>query len=189
MEKNTIYQINKNEQQAYSSVSRAFITEDSKKNIPYIPLIKLRTMNDLKTALNYALNSIQHLNFVLREMVFEEVRMKHFPDHPSRQTCLYVTNKEELAYWYRRLVRKEKRIIVFELTGRIHQASEWHTFVGDLKSVEQYRQLANWYWNGTPAKTVWGEYWSNKGQLDRQEWIFEGTAYVVDFKNNLDEID
>ncbi|WP_039790775.1 hypothetical protein, partial [Paenibacillus riograndensis] len=82
--------------------------------------------------------------------------------------------------------RKEKRIIVFELTGRIHQASEWHTFVGDLKSVEQYRQLANWYWNGTPAKTVWGEYWSNKGQLDRQEWIFEGTAYVVDFKNNLD---
>ncbi len=39
---------------------------------------------------------------LIRELIFEEVRIKAFPQHPSRQRCIWLLpeNCDALAYWW-----------------------------------------------------------------------------------------
>lgn len=121
---------------------------------------------------------------VARETVFENVRKEHFPDYPSRLTCLYVNDYENLKYyWDNHKFGKEQNrdILKLKLTGKIHKA---YSASLDLKtfSYNQFRQLAFEYWEGKPAETVI-ELLKGTHNIKAEkltEHIFEGKVEVIE---------
>ena len=105
---------------------------------------------------------------LVRELVFEDVRRQHFPEHPSRQRCIWVVppTAESITYWQNRS-QGQKRWFRVRLTGKIHAASDaW--LKGDTISLNQLREIAWKYWSGLPGDKV-----------DQDELLFEGIVEVI----------
>lgn len=92
---------------------------------------------------------------MLREVVFEQIRIASFPKAPSRTSCLWVCRTlEEAQYWLSRIPHSgDKKIYELELKdGSIHEASEGHLSEAS-ENIHELEVRARRYWNGAPAPT------------------------------------
>lgn len=111
----------------------------------------------------------------VRECIFESVRVKHFPDLPSRKKCIWLIspeNKDSAIKYWAPLVNSTGApctVIEMECTGKIFIADSLllpHMFGHFQKQKEQ----AFKYWSGENAPQSF---------LAAQEILFVGTATVV----------
>lgn len=87
---------------------------------------------------------------MLRELAFESVRGKHFSYLPSRTTCIWACDSEDLArYWLDRVPHiGKKRILEIELlNGSHHKAYEEH-LTNKLENIVELERRAQKYWSG-----------------------------------------
>ncbi len=107
---------------------------------------------------------------LIRELIFEEVRIHNFPEKFSRYKGVQVIPpaKESLSFWLPKLKTPHAKIYRVELTGKTHR--------GDLELLgtnsiptESVRMNAFQYWLGTEGS-----------EAASDETIFQGLAKVVE---------
>lgn len=132
------------------------------------PLIENNEIN--KAMLNYSATILRECGMFIRELVFEEVRSKEFPDSPSRRTALYVTDKAGLDYWMTWFTGnpRPKYIYRVQCSGVIHRGSQ-QFLDSDITSYSAYAQEARNYWSGTDVE----------GRANT-ELLFQGKWRVLD---------
>lgn len=112
-----------------------------------------------------------HYQKFARETIFEEVRQKHFPDTPSRISCLWVIpeNEKVIEFWKKELCRdKESQLLKLSLTGKIHRANQSHLALS-YRSMDFTRQQAINYWSGKPGND----------EIE-DEYLFQGKVEVLE---------
>ncbi|WP_337487858.1 DUF2441 domain-containing protein [Phascolarctobacterium faecium] len=95
-----------------------------------------------------------------REMIFEEIRQKHFPHLPSRQRCLWLIpikndNTQALDYWKTILLQDNTphQILLLNCSGKIHYANQ--SFLDlHVGNFNYFREKAFKYWSGLNVDTV-----------------------------------
>lgn len=120
------------------------------------------------------INDIQRLKEIstyywhfFRETILEEVRKEKYPEYPSRQTGLFLTDVRSLENWLSVLGYTNYQLVSMKLNGKLHACDATLIDIHpNNKAV--VRELANRYWNG---EIVDGS--------KKVEYIFEGTAEVT----------
>jgi hypothetical protein len=110
----------------------------------------------------------QHHQKTLREVIFESVRANHYPELPSRTSCLWVIptdDKENLQQWLD-IIGGNGELLEVELTGKVHKGNEFFLKMGTFKNIEDYYSHAHNYWQSTHADSAY-------------EYLFEGTCKIV----------
>lgn len=96
-----------------------------------------------------------HLSKMLRESVFESVRLTHQPALPSRTTCLWLAESlEDARYWLGRIDHPgRKRLFEMKLLegGSLHRAYEGH-LTDAPECIHEIEARARRYWRGEPAR-------------------------------------
>lgn len=85
--------------------------------------------------------------FYIREQVFEDVRKQYYPDRPSRQTCLWVTEADQLSYWKTMNENIDRSILTLELDGELFLCDDYWLKANTFSSVK-YTERAHQYWSG-----------------------------------------
>ena len=121
-----------------------------------------------------------HLKVALRELALEEVRLKKYPDYPSRLASLYVSNTlEEAEKWcnlFIELGRPTYSIVKVEVNGNEFIGDAQNCFDG-TKDKNRNLELAEYYWRGKD---------NFKGKNPIIEIIVNGRIQVVEIiKENL----
>lgn len=104
---------------------------------------------------------------MLRELAFENLRLRIYPALPSRTSCIWLCDSEESArYWFKRIPHDgRKRILEVEiLEGTVHKAYEQH-LTNNLENIYELEARAHEYWTGQGS----GEY----------EILFQGGLHVT----------
>lgn len=90
-----------------------------------------------------------HTSVALRELALEEVRLKKFPQYPSRMRCLYVTKTldeaENWANFFVKIKRPTFQIVKLEIEGNYFMGDATKCFEGQLDK-ELNLKLAEQYW-------------------------------------------
>ena len=90
-----------------------------------------------------------HTSVALRELALEEVRLKKYPQYPSRMGCLYVSKTfEEAVKWgdfFARIGRPTYHIVKLDVEGNCFVGDATKCFKGQLSEAENLR-LAELYW-------------------------------------------
>ena len=102
---------------------------------------------------------------------FEEIRKVNYNTSPSRNTCLFVCNKENIVSWFNNLTRinnnsklKQFKIFEVELNGNL--------FWADASIYEDY-------WNKNEVTSI-VDYWEGKiNQKDKVEGLFVGHVRII----------
>jgi hypothetical protein len=115
------------------------------------------------------------------EKIFEEIRQSEFNKLPSRYSCIYLADKDNIEFWHTKALEQlelqELPIYEFKATGQIHYAdAEWLEI--DIVSDDDYRNVARQYWEGKPCPTA---------KEDRREILFCGTLTRIIKYNNLND--
>ncbi|WP_430227677.1 DUF2441 domain-containing protein [Paraburkholderia tropica] len=87
---------------------------------------------------------------MLREAVFESMRLKNFPSLPSRYSCLFLSDTLEGAHkWAARIPQEgERQILKLQLLdGQLHRTNESHLPIEHL-NIAELELWAGKYWNG-----------------------------------------
>jgi hypothetical protein len=150
-----------------------YLIENSKKN---------GTPSNLTELLEKITNISYRLNNRYYERIFEEIRQSEYGKLPSRYSCIYLADKENIELWHTKALDElgvaELPIYEFKATGQIHYAdAEWLEV--DIVSDDEYRSVARKYWEGKPCPT-------NKDNL--RDILFCGTLTRVKKYNNLNEL-
>lgn len=91
----------------------------------------------------------RHTAVALRELAMEQVRREHFPDYPSRMSCLYVSRSlEEARRWaafFAEIGRPTYAVVKLECRGRIFLGDAEKCFTGTTDE-ERNKALALEYW-------------------------------------------
>lgn len=104
-----------------------------------------------------------------RETAIEEVRIKNFPDYPSRTRCIWICKEEDLSYWSSQFRGNGIQIVELEVDGKIHECDA--TLIeGTTISLNKVRGKALKYWNGDIIDPF------------KKEILFEGKAKVVSIR-------
>lgn len=74
-------------------------------------------------ALEFLQSAFKDYFMLVRELIYEEVRLKHFPNCPSRMRCIWVIPKDKKALIYWNNIIKG-RIFILRLTGKILRTNE-----------------------------------------------------------------
>lgn len=118
----------------------------------------------------------------LREFALEEVRIKEFPNYPSRLSSLYVSNSlEEAEFWYKTFINQGRptyQLVKVEVDGKSFTGDAWNCFKG-TKDREENIKLARRYWN------------NDKNLCNEKpiiETIVDGTIKVVEILRVNDKI-
>ena len=88
---------------------------------------------------------------MLREMVFENIRLLKHANLPSRKNCIWLCDSEEHArYWISRVPHTgKKRIIEIEqLDGSLHKGYEQH-LTNNRENISELENRAMSYWSGS----------------------------------------
>lgn len=103
----------------------------------------------------------------IREQVFEDIRKTAYPQLPSRHTCLWVAEYDQINYW-KTIVTSAPRILLrLELDGFLFCGDDYWLSADTFSSIE-YEQRAHHYWASEMSDTP------------RKEFLFSGKALVVD---------
>lgn len=90
-----------------------------------------------------------HTAIALRELAMEEVRAAHYPNYPSRMSCLYAAETlegaEKWADFFEKIGRPVFAVARVESMGRVFAADASKIFEGQLDHRENLR-LAELYW-------------------------------------------
>ncbi len=125
-----------------------------------------KILNSLKEAVDSLGNTIK-LN---RELAFESIRNKYYPELPSRKNCIWlIPDHEDSLHFWNKILNAEKRKKVFKVIvdGNIHRASqEW--LIGGTFSLNEWNKLAHNYWKGI-----------NSGNVE-DEVLFTGTMNILE---------
>lgn len=104
-----------------------------------------------------------------RETAIEEVRIKNFPNHPSRTRCVWICREDELSYWLTQFRGNGMQIVELEVDGKIHECDA--TLIeGTTISLNKVREKALKYWDGDIIDP------------NKKEILFEGKAKVVSIR-------
>lgn len=97
-----------------------------------------------------------HTSVALRELALEEVRLKKYPQYPSRMSCLYVSKtlqeSEEWAAFFVRIGRPTYCIVKLKIEGRCFEGDATKCFDGQIDKSENLR-LAEIYWKNRQEDT------------------------------------
>lgn len=114
------------------------------------------------------------LEKALREFALEEVRVKEFPNYPSRLSCLYVSNSlDEALFWYNVFVEQGRptfQIVKVEVDGSYFTGDAWNCFKGTVDINKNY-ELARRYWNNEK---------NTRNESPIVETLVDGKIRVVD---------
>lgn len=113
----------------------------------------------------------------LLEVIIEEERIKHFPEFPSRKTCIWLLDdyQEALNYWWNEFLKQEAKfnnpkIIKLRVNGKIHRSDNSYFWFQTL-GLTDIRKLAFDYWSGIPGREPF------------EEIMFAGEAEILEIKN------
>lgn len=104
-----------------------------------------------------------------RELIWEAVRVESYPDKPSRQKCLWVSQGEEnMKYWISQLgLGNNQAVYRVELDGVMHDASNEHLMNDDIP-YDLALEKAHRYWTGEITNPL------------AKEILFEGKMRVLE---------
>jgi len=82
-----------------------------------------------------------------REKIFEEIRLKLYPEYPSRYNCIFLfDNLKDSQYWIDKI--GECDLFQVKISGKIHYGSEYFLQDGINLSKDELLWNALQYWNG-----------------------------------------
>ena len=118
------------------------------------------------------------LNARYYEIFFEKIRKNEYPSLPSRQSCIYMCDVNNLEFWYSKFLKetgKESLLIYsFEADGIMHYADpEWLEL--GVKPNAHYEEIAKKYWKGE----------IHPDQTGQKEILFNGTLRRIDKFNSI----
>jgi len=115
-----------------------------------------------------------HTKVALRELALEEIRIKYYPNYPSRLASLYVSKTlEEALVWYEyfnKIGRPTYQIVKVSVDGVIFTGDGCNCFEGTLNKEYNLEQ-AKVYWEGKK---------NNKGKKPIYETIVAGKIKVIE---------
>jgi len=114
-------------------------------------------------------DALTHCLRLIRELVFEEVRIASFPELPSRHRCIWLIpeDMEAVQYWWHTLGKKGK-IFRVSATGKLHRTHQSFLHLRTC-SVNAWKENAFRYWAG-----IRGE------NSTEDEVLFEGFVKVLE---------
>jgi hypothetical protein len=117
----------------------------------------------------------QYLKWI-QEEIFERVRLNKFPEFPSRQRCLWISNSEDLSEWVKifNTISKNK-ILRISATGVVHKADA-KLIDADTYFLSEFEKRAEVYWSGLIQ---------NNGEI---EYLFQGDLVVLEEYDNINLI-
>lgn len=95
--------------------------------------------------------------FYVREQTFEDVRKKLYPQLPSRQKCLWLSDENNLSYWKTLHTDESQYLLALNLHGNVFRADAHWLKANTFSSIE-YAERANQYWSGKLSNTPKTEY-------------------------------
>lgn len=110
-------------------------------------------------------NVSKEMAFYIREQVFEDVREEFYPQLPSRQKCLWLSDEEQLSYWKTINISELQWLLTLELQGNIFCGDAYWLRADTLSSIE-YIDRAKRYWSGEISN------------VPRKEYLFSGQAII-----------
>ena len=124
------------------------------------------------------------LKKALREFALEEVRVKDYPDYPSRLSCLYVSNTlEEAEFWYNIFIEQGRptfQIVKVSVDGSHFTGDAWNCFSG-TSDINHNLELAYRYWENKP---------NLRGEKPIVETLVDGKIKVIEIiKENKKDLD
>ena len=113
--------------------------------------------------------------FSMREIGMEVCRQQHHKEQPSRLTGMFLCEKPEEAKKYLTTAKSKggtstPKVVGMKLNGKVLKTSNAFNFRGG-KSIDEFVDQAHDYWKGVG---------SNYEDKDSIEYLFEGTAEVVE---------
>jgi len=105
-----------------------------------------------------------------RELVFEEVRKRLFPEKPSRINSIWLAKVEYIEKWKKTFLdfNLQFKIFLIKFSGKVHKADgRWLTNIDSPHAFDNYFRHAIAYWTG--------EIFSEFGEIDEE---FVGAGYV-----------
>ena len=124
------------------------------------------------------------LKKALREFALEKVRVKEFPDYPSRLSCLYVSNTlEDAMFWYNIFIEQGRptfQLVKLSVDGSYFTGDAWNCFSG-TNDINCNLELARRYWENKP---------NLKGEKPIVETLVDGKIKVIEIiKENKRDLD
>ncbi|MCH1914743.1 DUF2441 domain-containing protein [Leptospira noguchii] len=122
-----------------------------------------------EVGLKFITNALKESGMYLRELIFEHVRYRIFPHLPSRQYCIWLTEKENIDFWYSCLKDESFSFAIMKLEceGIFHKGNQ--SFLdSDLSGYIYFSQNAHDYWSS-----------SNISTNNNNEIIFNGTTKIL----------
>lgn len=129
--------------------------------------------------LKQTFHSLAQSRGMLREIIFEDYRLKHFSDLPSRQRCFWLSDKEDLEKWWTEFNDNDNKIIFkVNVTGKLFR-TDGSLIQIDISKFTEFFDLAKEYW-----------YLQFNHQNDKiqKEVIFEGKLKILSEYSRPSEI-
>lgn len=102
-----------------------------------------------------------------RELIWEQVRLSHFPDHPSRQKCLWLCDQDSIKFWIDQIKNQEGKFQILEVSATGNACECYQNFLlCILHAKPEYIKNAHSYWKGEVSGTY------------SKEILFEGSLFV-----------
>ena len=100
-----------------------------------------------------------------RELILEDVRKELYPYYPSRNTCIWLTDKDSLPYWEDMLKTKDRKHEIYEVdtNGKLFVSTDDLLPAGHLPHDMMYNKALQ-YWSPTSADL----------EKNTREYLFEG---------------
>lgn len=140
--------------------------------ISFLDYDELRTKSEseIKYILNILEAYIHNSSWEKREMILEDVRVKHFVDKPSRYNCMWLTDEECIPHWLKLFKAKEGfySINEIELDGNLFLSTE-ELLPNLIMKTEDIYNDAFHYWNPAEKDLI---------NSPTKEYLFEGIAKV-----------
>ncbi|MEQ9425138.1 MAG: DUF2441 domain-containing protein [Cyclobacteriaceae bacterium] len=122
--------------------------------------------------------AFRHVLQVIRELTFEEVRLKNFKYLPSRKNCIWLCEDEaQLKDWKPNLSLNEDQyqILKVEVDGNIFKTDSKFIDTWEL-DISKYYENANQYWNPTSV-------------FHYPEVLFTGELRILERFKKIEEIE
>lgn len=161
------YHIHKVQYGGQWKVGNVFLFDKEKYN-KFFGFFNENTLVRTDIVLNRSDIILNEYTLLIRELVYEEIRLKYFPDLPSRQHCIWLCKRENLEIWLNELRGNPLEICKVKVTGNIHECYEGaldNTNINYMLLCEKAKK----YWKGECI-----------GNPEAKEYLLEGKVEVIE---------